>query len=205
MSRAFPIKSFSHSDLPIGLPCAARNVLAMPPPMISVSTFDNRWPSRSSLVEILAPPTIAATGRAGVCERRSQCIEFGLHGASGISRQPDGAMALTERVRGARPRMRRRRIDRRARRASWRSPGSFFSSLGMKAGVLQAKNVAIFHRWHGLSASGPMQSSAKVNRPPDDLRDFGGDRAERLLRIALPSGRPKCDSRMTLAPLSVIS
>ena len=38
MSRAVGTRSCSHSDLPTACPCAARNVLAMPPPMIS--TFD---------------------------------------------------------------------------------------------------------------------------------------------------------------------
>ena len=59
-------------------------VLAMPPPMISVSTFDNKCPSRSSLVEIFAPPTIATTGCCGVSKRLLQRIELGLHGAAGI-------------------------------------------------------------------------------------------------------------------------
>ena len=44
---------------------ASKNVFAMAPPMISTSTFLSRLPSRSSLVEIFAPPTMAATGRCG--------------------------------------------------------------------------------------------------------------------------------------------
>ena len=39
MARAVCRSSLSHSDLPIVLPCAERNVLAMAPPMISISTL----------------------------------------------------------------------------------------------------------------------------------------------------------------------
>src|SRR5215470_8164714 len=52
-------------DFPTGFPIAARNVLAIPPPMIKAFTLSMRLPSSSSLVETLAPPTIAATGRCG--------------------------------------------------------------------------------------------------------------------------------------------
>ena len=38
----------------------------MPPPMTSASTFFTRFISRSILVETLAPPTMATTGRAGL-------------------------------------------------------------------------------------------------------------------------------------------
>ena len=58
--------SASCSDLPTPTPCAARNVLAIAPPITSTSTRPTRLPSSSSLVETLAPPTIAATGRAGL-------------------------------------------------------------------------------------------------------------------------------------------
>ena len=40
-------------------------VLAMAPPITRISTFSTRLPRRSSLVDTLEPPTIAATGREG--------------------------------------------------------------------------------------------------------------------------------------------
>ena len=58
-------KSGSASDLPMGLPCASRKVLAMPPPTISKSTLSARLSKMVSLVETLLPATIAAIGRAG--------------------------------------------------------------------------------------------------------------------------------------------
>ena len=48
-----------------GIPWARRKVLAMPPPMASRSTLASRLPRRASLVETLAPPTMAASGRFG--------------------------------------------------------------------------------------------------------------------------------------------
>ncbi len=68
----------------------ARKVLAMPPPMTSASTFLTRLSSRSSLVEILAPPTMATTGRSAIAEALLQRFELGLHGAAGIGRQEVG-------------------------------------------------------------------------------------------------------------------
>ena len=65
---------------------SARNVLAMPPPITSVSTLPIRLPSSSSLVEILAPPTTAASGRPGL-QRLFQRLELGLHQPAGGGRQ----------------------------------------------------------------------------------------------------------------------
>ena len=43
------------------------------------------------------------------------------------------------------------------------------------------------------------------DRPLDDARDCGGDRLAAIPSDRGPFGRPKCDSRMTLPPLSAIS
>ena len=63
--RATSSISASCSDLPTPTPVAARNVLAMPPPTISLSTFSSSDSSTVSLVETFEPPTIATSGRAG--------------------------------------------------------------------------------------------------------------------------------------------
>jgi hypothetical protein len=72
MSFAVATRSCSHSDLPTGWPWAARNVLAMPPPMTMVSASPDRLPSRSILVETLAPPTTATSGRFGFSSAASR-------------------------------------------------------------------------------------------------------------------------------------
>ena len=48
--------------LPIALPCASRNVLAIPPPRTRMSTFERRLSRTLSLPDTFAPPTIAANG-----------------------------------------------------------------------------------------------------------------------------------------------
>ena len=65
MALASPTRSASASDLPILPPDASTNVLAMPPPTISVSTFAASVRRIVSLVETLDPATIATSGRFG--------------------------------------------------------------------------------------------------------------------------------------------
>ena len=62
---ASPTRSGSASDLPILPPSASTNVLAMPPPTISTSTFAASARRIVSLVETFEPATIATSGRAG--------------------------------------------------------------------------------------------------------------------------------------------
>ncbi len=63
-------------------PCAARNVLAIAPPIKSTSTFSSRLPIKSSFVEIFAPPIKAPTGSVRIFERGGKCAEFRLHQAT---------------------------------------------------------------------------------------------------------------------------
>ena len=58
-------KSASAKDLPIGLPCANKNVLAIPPPTIKLSTLSAKLSKIVNLVETLLPATIATNGCAG--------------------------------------------------------------------------------------------------------------------------------------------
>ena len=58
-------RSGSARLLPIALPWASRNVLAMPPPRTSMSTLVSRWSMTLILSLTLAPPRIAANGRSG--------------------------------------------------------------------------------------------------------------------------------------------
>ncbi len=51
-------------------PRACRKVFAMPPPTTSLSALPTRLPSTASLVETLAPPTMAASGRSGASSAR---------------------------------------------------------------------------------------------------------------------------------------
>ena len=74
----------------------------------------------------------------------------------------------------------------------------------VEARVLQADDVARLHRVDGRFG---LLADAILNegdRPLDDTRHFGGDGPQRSLGSG-PFGRPRCDSRITLPPLSAIS
>ena len=71
ISSAVLAWSGSASDLPISTPSASRKVLAMAPPMISLSTLATRWVSTSILLDTLAPPITAAVGRSGFSSTRT--------------------------------------------------------------------------------------------------------------------------------------
>ena len=58
--------SSSTSDLPVGRPCALRNVYAMAPPISSWSTILPRFSITSILSDTLAPPRMATHGRGGL-------------------------------------------------------------------------------------------------------------------------------------------
>ena len=61
--------SGSNSESPIGLPCAAKNVKHIAPPMTSASTTPSNASTTPSLSEILAPPSTATNGRFGSLRR----------------------------------------------------------------------------------------------------------------------------------------
>src|SRR5664280_1042208 len=69
---ASSIRSGSARLLPTDVACARRNVLAIPPPTIRMSTFPRRWTSTFILSETFAPPMIAAYGRSGSSTRRER-------------------------------------------------------------------------------------------------------------------------------------
>ena len=56
--------------------------------------------------------------------------------------------------------------------------------LGMKAGVFQAKNIAVLHRGDGFLRRRPDAILGKGHRLFDDPRHRGGDGFERILGIA---------------------
>ena len=59
----------------------------MAPPITSASTLAIRFSSSSSLVETLAPPTMAIDRLLRRLQRLVERLELGLHGAAGIGRQ----------------------------------------------------------------------------------------------------------------------
>ena len=225
MSRAVSARSCSASDLPTGLPCAARKVLAMPPPMISTSTLAIRLPSRSSLVDTLAPPTMAATGRCGASSALLERLELGLHGAARIGGQLVGE-ALGRGVRAMRGREgvvdvdvaeRRQLARRRPGRSFPRRRGSGCSPAAGRRPACSRATAAF-----GLVADAILRER---DRPPEHVGDRGGDRlaatasdrapwAGRNARAGSPcrpcrrsrgwsAPRARCGSRRATLPFSI--
>ena len=182
-----------------------RKVLAMPPPMISASTLSIRLPSRSSLVETLAPPTIADDRALRRFQRLRQRLELGLHGAAGIGRQlvaePFGRGVRA--VRGGEG-----VVDPDVAELGERGDeGRIVLLLALvEARVLQAAGCRrASSRRRRLRAFSPMQSSAKATGRPMIVRDCGGDRLAAIPSDRGPSAGRNATSRITLPPLSAIS
>ena len=140
-----------------------------------------QMPSRSSLVEIFAPPTIAITGCAGA-RRLLQGLELGLHGASGVGGQGDAARSRCQCVFAVRDR--EGIVDAKIAERS-RACGEILIVVLLalvEAGVLQAENIAILHPATAASASGP-RVLRKSDRPFEDLRHCGRNGFQRILRV----------------------
>ena len=190
MPRAVSCISASCSDLPTSTPCAARKVLAIAPPITSTSTRPTRLPSSSSLVDTLAPPTIAADGPLGRAERRVQRLELRLHQPPGIGGQQlrHALGAGMRAMRGGEGVVRHR--SRRAARAPRAIAGSFFSSRAMVARVLQ--HAARRRHSARITACWADDADAilgEAHAPPEHLAERRRHRRERHLRHA-PALRP---------------
>ena len=118
-----------------------------------------------------------------VVERLVEGFELGLHAAPGIGRQ-HMAEAFGRGVRAVRGR--EGVVDPDVAELGERGDegGIVLLLAGMKARVLQADDVARLHR--GDRALGRLADAVvdEFDRPLDDARDFGGDRLERVFRIA---------------------
>ena len=181
---AVAARSFSASDLPTSMPCACRKVLAMPPPITSVSTLLTRLPSRSILVETLAPPTIGDHRLGRRVQRLAQRLELGLHGAAGIGRQLV-AEAFGRGVGAVRGREGVVDVDV-AELRQLRDEGRIvLLFLLVEAGVLQAAACRRpSSRRSRLGAARRRSRRRSATGLPITLRQRGGDRLQRI-----PSGR----------------
>ena len=117
----------------------------MPPPITSASTLVTRFSNRSILVETLAPPMIAITGRVGGVQRLGQRLELGLHGAAGIGRQLV-AEALGRGMGAVRGREGVVDPDVAELGQFGDEGGIVLFFLLVEAGVLEAEDVAVLHR-----------------------------------------------------------
>ena len=68
--------SGSKSESPIGLPCAAKNVKHIAPPITSESTTSSSASTTPSLSEIFAPPSTATNGCFGFIPQPEQDLDL---------------------------------------------------------------------------------------------------------------------------------
>ena len=167
----------------------------------SRSTFVSRLSRTLILSETLAPPMIAANGRAGVSRRSRERCDLALHQQPGVGRQELGdadgrgvrAVGGPERVVDVHVGVGRElRRERRVVRLL----------LGVEAQVLEQQRPRPLRR--RLTASSvPMPERVAGHRhvAAEELRQALGDRAAGGgRRMTLPLGRPRWLARMTLAP-----
>ena len=183
ISRAVPSISFSQIDLPTFLPCAARKVLAMPPPI----TRNPPWRRgcravRSWWKSSRRPPA----PRAGAAALRAPCVErfdFRLHGAAGIGRKfPRQALGRSVRaMRGGESVVDIEVAELRERRDEIRR---VLFLAGMEAGVFEHQHVARLHRRDGLLGIWPDAILREGDRLAENFRDRGHDRRQRLALVA---------------------
>ena len=74
LARAVSSASSSTRLAPTSLPSALKKVLAMAPPTRRASTLGSRCRSTPAFVEILAPPTMATSGRRGSSTARWSAV-----------------------------------------------------------------------------------------------------------------------------------
>ena len=154
-------------------------------------------------MEILAPPTMAVSGPRRLVEHFFEGFQLRLQGTSGIglqqTRYPCGG-----RVRAVRHR--EGVVDENVAKLGQRGDEGRIVLLfaRVKAGVLQTDDVAILHRRH--RAFGGF-ADAVVDELTGRLMMCATSAATGLSEFlrSRPFGRPKCESRITLAPLSAIS
>ena len=195
ISSAVWVRSGSASDLPISTPSARKKVLAMPPPMISLSTLAARLRQHADLLETLAPPMTAAVGRWGLSSTLLQRVDLLHQQRSGIGRQQ-----AARSIGGGMRAMRRRKsiVD-----ENVAERGQTLGERGIVLFLARVKAQILQH----CDAAGRQRRDRSLGR----LADTIGGKSDRLAQSSpsLPatgvrlkrgsrpsSGRPKCEMTM---------
>ena len=204
MSRAVACISASCRLRPTPVPPAARKVLAMAPPITSMSTRRLRLPSSSSLVDTLLPPTMAQTGRSGLpsawsSASSSACI---IRPAwEGRCRATPSVLAWARWAAEKASFTYRSASPARSRA----KPGSLASSPGWKrvfsSTSTSPSRIAATAAW----AAGPTVSAANATGRPSTSCKAAAMGASVMPGTGLPLGRSKWLHTMTRAPASASS
>ena len=197
MARALSRRSASISEVPTPWPCAARKVLAMPPPTISRSTFSSRLESRVSLVETLEPATMASSGRAGFSSARVSAS------SSAISSGPPQAI-LASRITPWVEAWARCAVPKASITNTSHSAAYFFASAGSSLPsptfIRQFSSSTISP---GATSTPSTQSRISgTGRPRSSDRRWATGASESASENTPSFGRPKCEVTITAAPFS---
>ena len=136
---------------------------------------------QSSLVDTLAPPTMAATGRSGSSSALSKRLEFRLHGAAGIGGQ-HVAEAFGRGMGAVRGREGVVDIDIAELGQRADEVGIVLFLARVEAGVLQQRMSPGFMAATALLGRLADAVVGERDRPLEDVRDAAGDRLQRVLR-----------------------
>ena len=180
---ASPTSSGSASDLPILPPSASTNVLAMPPPTISTSTFAASARRIVSLVDTFEPATIATSGPRRFGERLAQRVELGGEQRAGAGDRCEARNAVRRRlgaVRGAEGVV---RVDVAELRHLLRELVAVLLLALVHAAVLEQHHLPGLQRRVPRAAVDPVADQR--HRYAEQLGQALADRRERVLRLPL--------------------
>jgi hypothetical protein len=175
----------------------------MPPPITRWSTLVTRLPRRSSLVETLAPPTTAITGRSG-CQARLQRLQLGLHQPPRRLGQQPRQAPRSRHAPGAPPKR---------HRSHRLSPGAAICAgqrgvvlflAGMEAGVSSRTTSPGFAALRSPPPPPPTQSAPKTTLRPRGL-PRGDDMGKAHLRHHLALGPVEMRQQHRLAARAMMS
>ncbi len=153
------------------------------------------------MVEIFAPPATAITGRSGFSERGFQCFEFGLQRAAGerrhFMREP-----LGRGMRAVRGRESVVHVNIAVFRECCHEIRIVLFLAFMKAGIFEQQNLSRLQNRNGLGGVVADAIGREQHNLVERLREHGHESASSDSDLSTPLGRPKCESKITFAPLS---
>ena len=207
-SLAFSIKllansslSSSHSDVPTERPCALKNVYAIAPTIINVSTFSNNFSITSILSETFFPPIIATNGLFGFSNASPKNFN------SFSIKNPDTAgkyAAIPAVVAWALCAVPKASFTYTSAKlaSSFANSGSFCSSLLSNLTFSKRITSPSCISDVNFCALGPTISSANLTSFPNNLDNSLATGASENSGLTSPFGLPKCEHSIIFALLS---
>ena len=182
-------------------PARARNGKHIAPPIMIASAISRKRSITADLVGHLRAAEDRHERARRVLEHPRQRPHLALQQAARRALGSRCATPSVRRARGARRRTRRRRRHRRVAPARAAAPGRCCVSPGSKR-TFSSSSISPGAELVGQRAatSSPDDRRRELHRRAGQLAQPLGDRRQRQLRLALPSGRPRCETSTRRAP-----